>query len=38
MRPMGGNSEATPTHASNEESVINVQLPYDLNASTKPEL
>jgi len=31
-RPMGENSKATPTHASNEESVINVQLPYDPNA------
>ena len=38
IRPMGGNSEATPTRASNEESVINVQLPYDPNALTEPEL
>jgi len=38
MRPMGGNSEATPTRASNEESVINVQLPYNPNAPTEPEL
>ena len=35
---MGRNSEATPTHTSNEESIINVQLPYDPNASTEPEL
>jgi len=35
---MGGNSEATPTYASNEESVINVQLPYDLNAPMESEL
>ena len=38
MRPIGGNSEATPTHASNEESVINIQLPYDPNAPMEPEL
>jgi len=37
-RPMGGNSKATPTCASNKESVINVQLPYDPNAPTEPEL
>ena len=37
-RPMGGNNEATPTHASNEESVINIQLPYDPNAPTEPDL
>jgi len=37
-RPMGGNSEATPTHTSNEESIINVQLPYDPNAPMEPEL
>ena len=38
MRPMGGNSEATPTRASNKKSIINVQLSYDPNASTEPEL
>jgi len=38
MRPMGGYSEAIPTHISNKESVINVQLPYDPNAPTEPEL
>jgi len=38
IRPMGGNSEATLTHALNKESVINVQLPYDPNAPTEPEL
>jgi len=38
IRPMGGNSEATPTCASNEESVINIQLPYNLNAPMEPEL
>jgi len=37
-RPMGRNSKTTPTHASNEESVINVQLPYNPNALTEPEL
>jgi len=38
MRPMGGNSKTTPTHTSNEESIINVQLPYDPNAPMEPEL
>ena len=37
-RPMGGNSEATPTCTSNEKSVINIQLPYNPNAPTEPEL
>ena len=38
MRPMRGNNEAPPTHASHEESIINIQLSYDLQAPTKPEL
>ena len=38
MRPMGGNSEAIPTCASNKESVINVQLPYNPNTPMEPEL
>jgi len=29
MRPMSSNNEAFPTHASHEESIINIQLPYD---------
>ena len=35
---MGGINEATPTHVSNEESAINIQLPYDPNAPTEPDL
>ena len=35
---MGGNSKTTPTRRSNEESVINVQLPYNPNAPMEPEL
>ena len=38
MRLIGGNSKATPTHASNKESVINVQLPYNPNAPMEPKL
>ena len=38
MRPLGGNNEANPTHGQHEEDVINVQIPYDLNAPTEPEL
>jgi len=34
----GGINEATLTHGQHEEDVINVQIPYDINASTKPEL
>jgi len=37
MRPMDGNNKATPTGASNKESVINVQLPYNPNAPIEPE-
>jgi len=32
------NNEATPTHARYEDDVINIQLPYDPNAPTEPEL
>jgi len=32
------NNEATPAHAVHEEDVINIQLPYDPNALTDPEL
>jgi len=38
MRPPGGNNEVTPTHGQHEEDVINVQIPYDINAPTEPEL
>ena len=38
MRPLGGNNEANPTHGQHEEDVINIQIPYDLNAPTEPEL
>jgi len=37
-RPIGGNSKATPIRTSNEESIINVQLSYNPNAPTEPEL
>ena len=37
-RPLDGNNEATPTHGHHEEDVINVQIPYDPNAPTEPEL
>ena len=32
------NNEATPTHAQHEDDVINIQLPYDPNAPTEPQL
>jgi len=38
MRPPGGINEATPTHRQHEENVINVQIPYDINAPTEPDL
>ena len=31
-RPLGGNNEANPIHGQHEEDVINVQIPYNLNA------
>ena len=37
-RPRDGYNEAPPTHATHEKSVINIQIPYDTKASTKPEL
>ena len=37
-RPLGCNNEATPTHGQHEEDVINIQLPYDCNAPTEPEI
>jgi len=36
-RPLNVNNEATPTHAPHEDDVINIQLPYDLQAPTEPE-
>ena len=38
MRPTGGINEASLTHGQHEENVFNVQLPYDINAPTEPEL
>jgi len=38
MRPLGGNNEVNPTHGQHEEDVINIQIPYDPNAPTEPEL
>ena len=38
MRPMGGNNKTPPTHASNKESIINIQLPYNPQASTESDL
>ena len=37
-RPPATNIEATPAHVAHEEDVINIQLPYDPNAPTDPEL
>jgi len=37
-RPVGGYNEAPSTHAFHEESIINIQLPYDIQALTKLEL
>jgi len=38
MRPPNVHNEAPPTHAPHENDVINIQLPYDPQAPTKPEL
>ena len=38
MRLHNVNNEATPTHARHEDDVINIQLPYDPNTPTEPEL
>jgi len=37
-RPPTTNNEATPAHVAHEEDAINIQLPYDPNAPTEPEL
>ena len=38
MRPPNIYNEAPPTHASHEDDVINIQLPYDPQTPTEPEL
>ena len=38
MRLHNVNNEATPTHARHEDDVINIQLLYDPNTPTKPQL
>jgi len=37
-RTKGSNNEASTTHGTHEESVINIQLPYNPQASTEPDL
>ena len=37
-RPPSGINEATPTHRQHEEDVINVQIPYNINVPTEPDL
>ena len=37
-RPLATNNEVTPLHVPHVENVINIQLPYDLQAPTEPEL
>ena len=37
-RPPATNNEATPSHVPHVEDVINIQLPYDSQAPTEPEL
>ena len=37
-RPPGGINEATPTHGQHKEDVINIQIPYDINAPTELDL
>ena len=38
MRPTGGNNEATPRNGIHEDDIINIQLLYDPQAPTEPEL
>ena len=38
MRPNGRNSEATAAHGTEDNDVINIQLQYDLQAPTEPDL
>ena len=37
-RPPVPNNEATPSHVSHKDDIINIQLPYDPQAPTEPEL
>ena len=37
-RPLNVNNEATLTHAPHKDDVINIQLLYDLQAPTEPEI
>jgi len=37
-RPPDANNEATPSHVSHEDDVINIQLPYNPQAPTEPKL
>jgi len=38
LRPPAANIEATPSHVSHVDDVINIQLPYDPQAPTEPDL
>ena len=38
MRTMGNNNKASTTYGTHEKSVINIQLPYNPQAPTKPDL
>ena len=38
LRPIAGSNEAHSTHTPHEESIINIQLPYDMHTPTEPEL
>ena len=38
LRPLAANNEATPSHVLHMEDVINIQLPYDPQAPTEPNL
>ena len=38
MRPKDGYNEAPPTHSTHKESIINIQISYDIDTPTEPEL
>ena len=38
MRPLHVHNKTTPTHSQHKKETINIQLPYDPQAPTKPEL
>jgi len=38
VRPQCGNNEATSTHVQHEDDIINIQIPYNLQAPMEPEL